>query len=1128
VRRRDATPVILKKPSNKTPVNSEIARFHHAYDILNSISIPQVIKVYDLEVANNIPLLVMEDWGGISLDKYCHNRPLDLKIFFKIALQKIEILRQLHSQGITHKNIHPGNIVWNPQKEKIQLIDFLNSSKLNNNFGFTEKGDTHFDRRNHIAPERSGLFNGTADYRSDYFSVGATFYELLTGEVPELLSGLNEPDKNLLSPHQLNQGIPEALSDIVMKLLAISPEDRYQGTYGMRQDIEQCEQQYLKAGRIETFPYCQNDVVEHFPALVKLYEREQQLLSMVASYNAIPRSGNKILLISGSPGVGKTRLVQEFKKTVHSENAYFLTGKFDQFHKNVPYTGIVALIKDLIAQLLNNNNSQLQNYKSTLLKAMGANSGIMTEFVPALERIIGKQPKAAEIDSRHIVNRFHQVFQDFLSVFTNSTDPLVIFLDDLQWADRSSLDLVENFISNENSGSIMLVGAHRDTLVHQAHPILNSVVRLKKRLEIDNFKLEPLCLESIHKILAGNFQINSHKSRTLSDYIHKKTGGNPLFLDKFLGYLERRKLFTFDPPAGVWHWELRKIIEAEVGTNVIDLLRLEWGEYTPQQRVVISTAACMGADFDIKHLAKVLKKPVKEVDRLVWEFVLKGILLPLDKTYEVYRASQIFNELLEDDEVKGTFLFLHDTFQQAAKQVIPEDDRGEIHRKIGQVLSEDTRQNRFEILTHQNLGIGTLDPVRTEDINDLIDTNYKAGINAQAIAAPEASLLFLKKAIDLLGEEGWEKDYPLAQKIHQKAIESACLCENFSEMEIIVQKTEPHLIKNIHKANLLEQVGHADFAKHDPHNAVSHGMRALRLLNHRIHKNPGYYRILFQLFKTRIPLFNKPVRVLENIEELKNVDIGAVMHLATQLAHWSLKGAPVRVSIIIFKLVGLTIKYGIAAESAYIFARYGMIHCISLGQPKEGNRFGKLALALNNRPISRKYQVRTSFLVENMIRPTRYHLNSTLAPMLAVQELAMKDGDVEYALKALNAFYLNSFQVGTPLEELEEGVANYSSRIPLQKEDWQHPSENMLCYLIADLRGIKSEGNPLDEDESSLLGKESVPMTIFDYYLFKMMRCYYFEDYTQALELAGQIHFSVVMIDTKLATMSGLELYLAL
>ncbi|HEY9299447.1 MAG TPA: AAA family ATPase, partial [Phormidium sp.] len=539
IRQSDAQPLILKVLKQDYPTPAQLSRYRTEYHITQSLDLAGVVKVYDLRKYQNTLVMFLEDFGGISLKHWLQQCQFPLEEFLQIAIATVDALGHIHAANIIHKDINPSNVVFNKETNQLKIIDFGISTKLTRETPALKNPNVLEGTLAYMSPEQTGRMNRTLDYRTDFYSLGVTFYELLTNQLPfETDDALELVHYHIakvpVSPSELNPEIFPILSDIVMKLLAKTAEERYQSAWGLKADLEECLNQLNLTGKIASFELAGEDILERFQTSQKLYGREQEIATLLTAFERVTHAQSELMLIAGYSGIGKSVLVQELYKPITQKRGYFISGKFDQYQRNIPYSALVIAFQELIKNLLTESEAQLNLWREKLLTALGINGQVIADVIPEIELIIGKQPPVPEVGPNESQNRFNLVFQNFIKVFTKPEHPLALFIDDLQWADGASLKLMQLLMSAASPG-LFLIGAYRDNEVSAAHPFMLTLDEITKAgAIIERIFLSPLDLPTITHLIGDTLKCETERVQHLAELVKFKTGGNPFFMNEFL------------------------------------------------------------------------------------------------------------------------------------------------------------------------------------------------------------------------------------------------------------------------------------------------------------------------------------------------------------------------------------------------------------------------------------------------------------------------------------------------------------------------------------------------------------------------------------------------------------------
>jgi serine/threonine protein kinase len=668
----DKQPVAIKVLRSEYPNFSELVQFRNQYTIAKNLNLPGIIETYSLEAYQNSYALVMEDFGGISLQAWTEQGETlpNLRDFLQMTIDITNTLNILCHHRIIHKDIKPANILINPQTKQVKLIDFSIASLLPRETQTLINPNVLEGTLGYLSPEQTGRMNRGIDYRTDFYSLGVTFYELLAGQLPFQSNDAMELvhshiAKQPPSLHEIKPEIPPVLSEIVSKLMAKNAEDRYQSALGLKFDLELCLCQLQESGKIEGFEIAQRDLCDRFSIPEKLYGREIEVETLLSAFERVSSGTTEMMLVAGFSGIGKTVVVNEVHKPIVRQRGYFIKGKFDQFNRNIPFSAFVQAFRDLMGQLLSESDERLEKWQTQILQALGDNGQVIIEVIPELERIIGQQPPATELSGTAAQNRFNLLFQNFIQVFTKPEHPLVMFLDDLQWADSASLQLMQLLMSESEIGYLLVIGAYRDNEVSPAHPLmltLDAVVKVGAT--VNTITLEPLSAESLNDLVADTLNCVPALARPLTDLVAQKTQGNPFFATQFIKALHQDGLITFDLQAGHWQCDIVRVREAALTDDVVEFMALQLQKLPAITQDILKLAACIGNQFDLNTLAIVSAQAQTEVATSLWKALQSGLILPQSEVYKFYVGQSIHDK--EQDSQTVNYKFLHDRVQQAA------------------------------------------------------------------------------------------------------------------------------------------------------------------------------------------------------------------------------------------------------------------------------------------------------------------------------------------------------------------------------------------------------------------------------------------------------------------------------
>ncbi|MDY6898521.1 MAG: AAA family ATPase, partial [Cyanobacteriota bacterium] len=617
---------------------------------------------------------------------------------------------------------------------------------------------------------------------------------------------INKPHPNPLLVKERGQDVYQVINNIVMKLMAKNAEDRYQSALGLKHDLEKCLYQLKETGKIEDFEIAQRDICDRFIIPEKLYGRESEVKQLLAAFDRVSNGNSELMLVAGFSGIGKTAVINEVHKPIVKQRGYFIKGKFDQFNRNIPLDAFVQAFRDLMAQLLSETDAQLLSTKHKILQALGDNAQVIIDVIPELEQIIGEQPAVAELSGTAAQNRFNLLFQKFIQVFTSKEHPLVIFLDDLQWADSASLKLMQLLLCESQTGYLLLIGAYRDNEVFSAHPLMLMLDAVKKAGTIINtITLKALSNKSLTNLIADTLSCSSQLAKPLTDILYQKTKGNPFFATQFLKALHQDELINFNNQAGYWQCNINKVRSAALTDDVVEFMVLQLRKLPESTQNFLKLAACIGNQFDLETLAIISEKSNTETATCLWNALQKGVILPQSDVYKFF--IQVENQQINSQTSQLVkYKFLHDRIQQAAYSLIPEEDKHKTHWQIGKLLlttlSEQQLEGKiFEVVNQLNNGLIFCKEYAINRYK-IAKLNLQAGLKAKNSTAYAAAVSYLSQGISLLADDSWEDEYELSFQLYRQLAEAEYLNGNFERTENLVYDTLKKANSDIEKADL--------------------------------------------------------------------------------------------------------------------------------------------------------------------------------------------------------------------------------------------------------------------------------------------------------------------------------------
>src|SRR5271170_4683350 len=760
--------VLIVLPAGERPSPASLDRLAHEYELKDELDDAWAARPSELVREGGRTMLLLEDCGGEPLGRLL-GAPMEVGSFLRLAIGIAGALGKAHQRGLVHKDIKPAHILVNCADGQVRLTGFGIASRLPRERQTPAPPESIVGTLAYMAPEQTGRMNRSIDSRSDLYSLGVTFYQMITGALPFTASDPMEwvhchIARRPPQPSERLDSVPAVVSALILKLLAKTAEERYQTAAGLERDLRRCLAAWEAQQRIDAFPLGQQDTSDRLLIPEKLYGREREIEILLAAFDRVVTSGRpELVLVSGYSGIGKSSVVNELHKALVPSRGLFASGKFDQYKRDIPYATLAQAFQGLVRPLLGQSEAALGRWRSVLQEALVPNGQLITNLVPELAFIIGEQPPVADLPPHDSQNRFQTVFRRFLGVFARKEHPLALFLDDLQWLDSATLDLLEHLVTHPEVRHLLLIGAYRHNEVVPTHLLPRTLEAIRQAgAKVHEIALAPLAPDDIGRLVADTLCCNLARGRPLAQLVQEKTAGNPFFAIQFISALADEGLLAFDSDAACWTWDLDCIHAKSFTDNVVDLMVGKLSRLSTATQQALKQLACLGNSAAIATLSTVHGASEAEIHAALWEAARAGLVL----------------------RGQGGYAFLHDRVQEAAYVLIPEGDRAAVHLRIGRMLLPHTPSSKleeriFEIVNQLNRG-ATLITLQREKLQ-LAELNMIAGRKAKASTAYKSALNYFAAGIELLGDDLWENEHDLAYRLGFERAESEYLSRNFDE-----------------------------------------------------------------------------------------------------------------------------------------------------------------------------------------------------------------------------------------------------------------------------------------------------------------------------------------------------------
>jgi predicted ATPase/signal transduction histidine kinase len=1116
-------PVVIKLLRNEYPSFSELVQFRNQYTIAKNLNSPLVIQTYSLESYRNSYALVMEDFQGISLQEWRskNGRFLSLTDFLEIAITLCKALELLYQKRIIHKDIKPANILINPETKQVKLIDFSIASLLPRETQEIKNANALEGTLAYMSPEQTGRMNRGLDYRTDFYSLGITFYELLTGKLPFPVNDPHDPMELIhahvakIAPlvHEINPEIPLILSQIVQKLMAKNAEDRYQSALGLEFDLQKCLTQLQETREMPGFVIGERDKSDRFIIPNKLYGRQAEVEILLDAFERVSQGSKELMLVAGFSGIGKTAVVNEVHKPIVKQRGYFIKGKFDQFQRNIPFSAFVQAFRDLIGQLLSESDAQLEVWKTKILGALGDNAQVMIEVIPELVLILGSQPPAAELSGTAAQNRFNLLFQKFFRVFTTQDHPVVLFIDDLQWADSASLNLMQLLLGDGETRYLLFLGAYRDNEVSPVHPFMLTLRELQKsEVPINRISLMPLSRKSIGHLVADTLSCSLELAMPLTELVMSTAKGNPFFSTQLLKSLYEEGLIRFDRQERCWLWDRTAALTLTLPEDVVEFMALQLQKLPQATQEVLKLAACIGAEFDLATLAIVSQKTEVEVSVALWEALQEELILPMNQVYRFFQDSAEIPMMPQSIDVP--YRFLHDRIQQAAYSLIPEDQKQQAHYQVGKLLlqqiSPEAKEERiFELVNQLNYGASLISEQVERD--ELAKLNLIACRKARTTTAYQAAREYAAMGLALLGETAWQYHYAMTLDFHELAVEVAYICGDLSQMEDFIETviTKTHTLVEQTNVSCLKIQVYA-VSKNSPIEAIKIALEFLKQLGVTFRETVTPQIIGQEINAINYLIGDREIKDLIDLPIMTDRKNLAIIQAITTLYPCLYITESPLFSLVSFFAIKLFIQYGNTSYSPTSYVVYALLFCRVLQDVNTAMEFGQLALAVNSKLADKTIKAEILSILGSFVLHRKLPLKDILPVLQESYLISLEIGNLFYVGYAANIFCLQSYFCGQSLGKLEEDIRAYSNQMLKLNQLVSGSYCRIYWQSTLNLLGLGEDptilsGEAMQEDEllSLLLSNRNLG-ALFYLYLFKLSLSFLFGDIKLAKSLAIQ------------------------
>ena len=1111
VRKSDRRPVIVKRPVAAFPTPRDIAQLEYEYRLLAQLNHPGIIQAVGLASDGDRLALILDDVGGKDLRSLAVTQA-PLELFFAIALPVVDALGCVHAAGIVHKDIKPDNVVFNGETGEVRLIDFSIAFEGTRARGDAGLGHPLEGTLPYLSPEQTGRMNRDIDSRTDFYALGVTFFELLTGTLPFTATdslGWIHAHVSKVAPavSELRRTVPLSLSRIVAKLLAKDPDDRYQSALGLASDLRRCQREWAATGAISDFSPGEHDACDQFRLPGTLIGRERERAALLAAFEEASQGPAKLVLVEGPSGIGKSSLIEELRSAVTMRAGTFVSGKLDLRSRQVPYGALAGALGDLVRGLLAEPEARLQETRAAVSAALGAHGQVLVDLIPELERLLGPQPPVSELDAREASFRFQRTCRAFLAALATAERPLVIFLDDLHWADGPTPELLAFLLSDGALEHLLVLGACRENELDPGHPLRLASEAITRRRPggVVTVVVAPLTVEAVVQLVAAATRRDPADCRRLAEMIFRKTAGTPFFVNELLMLLHREGALRFQVEAGRWEWDEERVEEAAISGNVIELVVQKLKLLPDLTARVLRLASCIGPRFDLLTLSRLASLPAGEVAQALRAAIDADVVVPLGANCRLIRCDATYTDAeLLDLDVR--YRFQHDRVQEAAHSQIPAADRARIHLALGRIqLASLTGgaggKATFEVVNHLNLGRALISS--PEERRLLARLNEESGEVAKRSAAYPIAASYFLAAQELTSPQ--EREAAPRQWFDRRRGYVECLYLSGEVEEAGVRCDELMATATDRASATAAAALRALIYSHQSRffEAVDTIRVGLRALNVELPAEPGEVqrRIGDNVSRMQQHLGRVAIEELVRLPEMTDESHLLTMKLLNQLIPSAIQADPPVFILAELMMFDLALTHGTTAVSCKNFVDCGMIQAGNLGDSDRGYRLGKAAFALLERYAPTNLDASVAFVFASFVSHWRAPFRESLEWFAAAQRRGLEVGDLLHAGYAIGLQTHRVFAVGMSLDACRAGADAAVSFLTANGMRFVLPAVRMVQQVVEQLAGVGPHAAlspPADDPLAQELLSARNPQFSFVHGNFQTMASFIMGDFAQA------------------------------
>jgi predicted ATPase/signal transduction histidine kinase/ActR/RegA family two-component response regulator len=999
-------PALVVTPLREHTAPRSLRRMEHEYSLRAELDPAWAVRAVALARHQGRPALVLEDPGGEPLDRLVGG-PMELGQFLRLAIGLSAALGRVHQCGLIHKDIKPANALVNAATGQAWLMGFGIASRLPRERQSPDPPEVLAGALAYMAPEQTGRMNRSIDSRSDLYSLGVTLYEMLTGTLPFTACDPMEwvhchIARQPVQPSERSRGVPAPVSAIILKLLAKTAEERYQTAAGVEADLRRCLGEWEAGRDIDAFTLGMHDTSDRLLMPEKLYGRDQERAALIGAFDRVVATGTPVLvLVSGYSGIGKSSVVHELHKAIVLPRGIFLSGKFDQYRRDIPYATLAQAFRTFIHQILSESEVQVERWRNAIRESVGPNGQLIVSLIPELEFVIGKQPPVAPLPATEAESRFHLVFRSFLGVFARKEHPLALFLDDLQWLDAATLKLLEHLVTHPDVRHLLLIGAFRDNEVSSSHPLMQTLNAIRETdAEVRDIALAPLSLDDVTQFVADTLHCEHARAEPLARLLYDKTLGNPFFAIQFLAALAEERLLAFEPDAAAWRWDLARIRAKGYTDNVVELMVGKLKRLSDSSQERLKQLACLGNVAEIAMLTLVHALSEEEIHAALWEAVRTQLIVRRD----------------------GGYAFVHDRVQEAAYGLIPGGERPAIHLRIGRLLAGQTppeklKDSIFEIVNQLNRGAGLI--TSREERERVAGLNLIAGERAKTSTAYVAALAYFAAGCGLLTDDDWEQCYPLlfALEFHRAECEFLSSQLPAAEQRLAMLAARTSTLVDSAAVACLRLELYTTLDRSD--RGVELCLEYLRRIGVQWSPHPTKEEVRKEYEEIWRRIGSGSVEALVDLPLMSDPEWRATLDVLAQVVTPALFTDENLLCLVLCRMANISLEHGNSGASCFAYVWLGMIVGPHFDDYPTAFRFGRLGFELVEQRGLDRFKARVYMSFGNLVNPWTKHVRTGRPFVRRAFNTANEIGDLTFAAYSCNNLITNLLASGEPLQDIQ-------------------------------------------------------------------------------------------------------------